>query len=571
MAEPPKKRNPLRRLRIQRQQSIDSDSTRTIQLFRGAPRFRRQKNRHSNSSIIPSSISYDQDQLVYEESTIDEDSMVAYNSLDATAIQKPALPTATTKIAIIHTDSLPSALALWGTCARNLFQTQEFQNLLSCSCLVFTQTQHTAWHVLLLPVTVPRNICVTSMRTICQNANQVIVSHQQQHENPLHPLALPALIVGLTTKLVWTVVSPVLLLGSSDHSTDDKETTLQSRAQQKQKSLDDAPVPDYLDRLRLDYGLPKCIDDDGAPSCHKSDPSKTIASEQNTEVVTQRMSSSGTTSKYLLRVDDLDIQEPTGQVAYLDLDQLGEASNDLLCDALQRLVTTGLGMASTNDDVPIDYESSVTMQWNPEGATRRLLRNLDNDVLLRETLIWSGRAKCCKPHPFFLARGAIPMSPLDLLHLLWDNTRTSEYNNFCMGRSTLLSISHDDADVAILSQNAPTATKVIKSEMRVPFAGFTVRAVCLMHVTALTDGYAILSRTLDAGESGHHMAPCTSVERSSNEILWGCNILRPSTSNPMHTDLISMSQVGSNVPGFLSQKIGLMGISDFFRNVRSLR
>lgn len=166
------------------------------------------------------------------------------------------------------------------------------------------------------------------------------------------------------------------------------------------------------------------------------------------------------------------------------------------------------------------------------------------------------------------------MSPRALLHLLWDNTRTSEYNNYCMGRSTLLSIGEEsDADAAILSNGAQSATKIIKSEMKVPFAGFTVRAICLMHVTPLPDGtgYAILSRTLDAGDAGNHMVPCgTAVNRGNNEILWGCNILRSAESSPLYTDLISMSQVGSNVPGFLSQKIGLMGISDFFRNVRNI-
>jgi hypothetical protein len=244
-------------------------------------------------------------------------------------------------------------------------------------------------------------------------------------------------------------------------------------------------------------------------------------------------------------------------------------------DALQRLVTKGLGMASTNQDIPLYFESDVSMHWNAEGSTKRNLRRIDaeSDLLLRETLVWSGRAECCKQHPFFLAQGSIAMSPRALLHLLWDNTRTGEYNNFCMGRSTLKSIGEDDADAAILTNNAPSATKVIKSEMRVPFAGFTVRAVCLMHVVPLPDesGYAILSRTLDAGEAGNHMVPCgAAVDRGTNEILWGCNILRRTESSSLHTNLISMSQVGSNVPGFLSQKIGLMGISDFFRQVRNL-
>jgi hypothetical protein len=207
--------------------------------------------------------------------------------------------------------------------------------------------------------------------------------------------------------------------------------------------------------------------------------------------------------------------------------------------------------------------------------------------------VWSGRFRIDRgygrKHGFFLARGLVCMAPIDLMHLLWDNSRTAEYNRYCLGRSTLHTINDnsdcgggsgeddaDDDDKLLLLGRTDTATKIIRSEMRVPFAGITVAAVCVMHVRPIPNhgGYVIVSRTLDCGTAGVHANSFDEgIEKSSsskNEILWGVNVLRTVPGHPGSTDLVSLSQVGSGVPNFLAQKIGLMGLSDFFRNVRAV-
>jgi hypothetical protein len=100
-----------------------------------------------------------------------------------------------------------------------------------------------------------------------------------------------------------------------------------------------------------------------------------------------------------------------------------------------------------------------------------------------------------------------------------------------------------------------------------------VKAVCLMHVCPLPtgDGFVICSRTLDGGPVGIHTTASQlreAVAPAKNEILWGVNVLRSLRNDPNHTQLTSLSQVGSGVLSFLAQKIGLMGIADFFKNVR---
>jgi hypothetical protein len=190
-------------------------------------------------------------------------------------------------------------------------------------------------------------------------------------------------------------------------------------------------------------------------------------------------------------------------------------------------------------------------------TTRERLHALEKDVL-----IWSGKLE--SDPPFFLARGICHKTPRDFMKLLWDNSRTTEYNNYCMGRTNQLVL--QDKILA----GSSVGTKVIRSETRVPFTNLSVVVSCLMHVRPLEapdEGYVIVSRTLDCGMAGTHLAG-GNVEKARNEILWGINILRRVPGHNL-TDLTSLSQVASTlVPNFLAHKIGIMGVEDFFRNVR---
>ena len=171
----------------------------------------------------------------------------------------------------------------------------------------------------------------------------------------------------------------------------------------------------------------------------------------------------------------------------------------------------------------------------------------------------------------FLARGIVDrMSPREFLELLWDNERTCEYNNFCMGRKDAIKID----DRLLSSRQVHTGTKVVRSETRAPFTGLSVSLCTMMHCRALPggpdEGYFILSRSLVSGMAGYHTNESKSIQKSKSEILWGINVLRAVPGHPGQTELTSVSQVASTmVPKFLSQRIGVMGVEDFFRNVRS--
>jgi hypothetical protein len=335
-----------------------------------------------------------------------------------------------------------------------------------------------------------------------------------------------------------------------------------------------------FDRLRLDYYEPH----QPADGIMMSPVSKAKLANQYSE--------------FLLRVDDLGLDARhmraksskdgddggvvEGTIHYVDLSSKTDES--LIQLALYKLTITGVSLLANHPTVrltkhyKLQPSNNNNIEWKPEGASAKLLRRMAKmstlerlHELQHETLVWSGKfiSSSAKP-PCFLARGMIPMSVRDLLHLLWDNARTSEYNPYSVRRDTLLVL--DGSDKVL--QGAHQGAKLVRSETRVPFTKVTVTFGCLMHVRPLEppdEGYVIVSRTLDAGASGVHLNDkgIAKAGRNKNEILWGVNILRRVPNHPHLVDLVSLSQVASTlVPAFLAHRIGLLGVHDFFQNVR---
>lgn len=367
----------------------------------------------------------------------------------------------------------------------------------------------------------------------------------------------------------------------------------------------------YLDRLRLDYS-----DGEGSLSCFLQDDdyddedvnfifSGSNHSTYPLDVTPPRTSRNGivtakataaneqSTTHLILVVKDLGVLANDGQtpVSCIDLEQFTTTrpknihgrdgdTGDLHCDdeplknVLNQLVITGLSFLELSID-PVPHPTRIS--WRAEGSTGKSLRQLRRigtdtervQILQRETLIWSGQ----HPEyavPFFFARGIVPYSSRDMVNLLWDNERTFEYNKFCLGRRTLHNLSHDPDRLLQSAEERVWGTKVIQSETRVPFTGFSVHMKCLMHTRPLNDGtgdYLIVSRSLRTGTVGgtKELPPA-----NGNEIIWGINVMKSVPDHPHLTELLSLSQVQSSaVPQFLAQRIAIMGSEDFFRNVRS--
>ncbi|KAG7355974.1 hypothetical protein IV203_000660 [Nitzschia inconspicua] len=301
-------------------------------------------------------------------------------------------------------------------------------------------------------------------------------------------------------------------------------------------------------------------------------------------------------SKVLLRVDDVNVVVPPDhdpasdkvlRTLYIDLgSEFGD--EQITKDALAQLIQRGVDVASSNPAVEFscspsyqcEKSTSIEIEWKPEGKTKKDLKALSllpqrefYHALCDKILIWSGKYRGPRYHgsdnDLFMARGVVNGSPRDFTAMLWDSNRTREYNKYCLGRNDVMIINDE------FSSGGTYGAKVIKSETKIPFTKLSVFLSVVMHARALgdrpEDGYMIFSRSLDTGRAGCHVGKRDGVDQGNkNEIILGINIMRPVPGHPELTDLLSVSQVSANmVPPFLAFRIGMMGVEDFFKNVRS--
>lgn len=358
---------------------------------------------------------------------------------------------------------------------------------------------------------------------------------------------------------ILNLVAPVIG-GNTD---DAKEQQRQDRDDESNASSRALPeYSNYLDRLRLDYypestqEVPWENDDDA------------VEEEEQPHI------SPSDTSKYLLRVGDLGMSLESDQcktVLYIDLSE-EFSSSELTKLAMENLMNIGLSMVNTCVHTAI-YEAEeppFSIQWNPEGSTKQILRRQGSPSWLqKETLIWSGKFTSSRSFqsdvPLFLARGIVPGSPATFMDLLWDSARTNEYNRFSLSRIDQLILDYGVDGTPILG------AKVVKSETKVPFTGMSVVLTSLMVVRPLEDGaFLIVSRSLHSGRAGYHTTTRHVQEGEKSALLWGVNLLRPVSGKPNMTDLTCVSQVKSSlVPHFLASRVGMMSVENVFDAFRS--
>jgi hypothetical protein len=476
-------------------------------------------------------------------------------------------------VVLLEDLSFVDCVGEWIDAAGCLVTSPEMQRLFQSSGDLALSTGVLALQTACLPVTLPLHIAGKATDLLLHQCCQIVgaahqllpgtapstpthesVEEEDSDDNPVVSLVknvwgLPGHVWGLAHHVKDELGGIVLhALAPPLHGTIEASCTAGESSGEKDPSL-------VLERLRLNY------------------PVKSSCGEQR-----------GPATSFLLRVNDLNMTQKEDErvVFFVDL-----ADDDkLVGQALDCLVRTGISLLANHPTVRLTGPTLASnpqteILWKPEGATPKILRNLAKqstrerlETLRRDTLIWSGKfAEASggydRQSGFFLARGVLGMSPRQLVELLWNNERTSEYNNYCLGRTTLLG-----NDQAFFKGEDAVGTKVIQSESRVPLTSISLTLQCLMHVRALPDdaGYVLLSRSCSTGPPGvHYRALDDRNTRPKNELLWGVNVLRRVPHHPDLVDLTSASQVGSSmVPKFLASKIALMGVSEFFENARKL-
>lgn len=468
-----------------------------------------------------------------------------------------------------------------------LVASKEMEVLLDCSRnVVFSaastgrdaavSTGSMAVHVVTLPVTVPLHIATTATSMVCDATGNVLgmaFGSTSSGESSSSQSPIDALVHGIVhfvpfvsnqagriTQEIGGAFGGILFGQGQDSSSDERSTSTSSRRCATSTGESSAERRSLLDRLSLEISIPS-------------------ESAEDHPVVTP-----ADFSKFLLRVDDVDVWLPRSKKSkerrqkaqYIDLET--EFCNiELTAGALGKIKMRALDMSS----VVINGRSSKTssiVEWKPEGKTGRYLEQMAQkseqefyEELQHHVLFWCGTIRgqnfFGSEVPLFLARGVVKRSPLEFVNLLWNSDRTSEYNDYNLGRSDALIITDN------ITSGGSDGTKVVKSNTKVPFTRMTLKLSTVMHASKLDneEGYIIICRTLNTGSAGHQACGASkNIEpNSKSEILMGVNIMRPVPGKPNLTDLTSMSHVSSSmVPQFLSARIGIMGIQDFFNNVR---
>jgi len=290
-----------------------------------------------------------------------------------------------------------------------------------------------------------------------------------------------------------------------------------------------------------------------------------------------RVATSSDVSMFLLRVDDLELymDNEKQRLMYIDMNPVFQ-NEHITSKALETLYLNGLALVSLGMECPPRKEFGI--DWKPEGVTSRLLKKKEVGMSLeawystmqKNVMIWSGSFQGI---PAFLSRGIVPGSPRDIFDLLWDSQRTTEYNEYSMGRSDVLIIENAN-DIS-----KERAIKVAKSKTKVPYTSFSAVIWNLMYGCALVkddndnntagESFLIISRSLASGGAGYHINNKRIEHDQKNEVRWSVNLLRVVPDQAKLTELISLSQITSSmIPQFLAHRVGISAVNNCFKSLR---
>jgi len=480
------------------------------------------------------------------------------------------------------------SLELWIRHGNALVHSKEMSTFLLSSRDVFVHSTGMALNIACLPVTIPLHVISSATGFVAATCTNVVTSTASIVDRALHAPAtggedtasfslIDGLIHHMTNALPIAVhvvcqvkdnVGGTILGLMTPIFGGNSEAQPESNQQESQhRYAYSAGQPSseqrsFLDRLRLESPL----------TIQES------TEEDHEEEQEQPHISPSDISKYLLRVGDLGVtlgSDRSKTVLYIDLSE--EFSNtELTTKVLESMATTGLSLVNTCIHTAIhkDEDPVFSIEWKPEGSTGKILKR-QSSCLSKETLIWSGKFTSSNAFqseiPLFLSRGIVPGSPFDFLELLWDSSRTSEYNRFCLGRINLLVIEQGPESHFVRNDQGIRGSKIVKSQTKVPFTGINVVLSTLMHMCQLEENtFLIVSRSLNSGRAGYHTSTRHVQEGGKSELLWGVNLLRPVPGKPNMTDLTSVSHVSSSlVPHFLASRVGMMGVESVFEAFRS--
>lgn len=483
-----------------------------------------------------------------------------------------------------NTSNLQISLDTFLRDVQALLLSPEMSRLVHSSSHLLSTAAEAAFHVSLLPVTIPMNVA--------QSATSAVVNTVGQSCDMVGAVlsgAVP-MAVGVTETIASSVVGMVcpmfgfnqsngqIMLSEEENescSTTQCSQTASTRSHSGGEVSCGASVSDTCistSSLAASASTSTSLSQDDLTMFYSFSPEKEKTDEGSSPTSSQSLASPsrklrrGVSS--FMRICDLQLEND-----FLEIHPDFPPDQDALsASAIDALTAKGFALA-THDNLCSNNNPQLP-RWQPEGSTTRLLKRASESahftrILEKEVLLWHARMDSSIQYglnvPIFKSRGIVNMDPKSFTELLMDSDRVQTYNRYSGGRT----------DEVVLQRGVEShsrdfgvgETKIVRSENKIPFASNSVVLWNLMHARRLEgcddESYIIVSRSVSRTGRG--------AQDQISEIVWGVNVLNGVKGHPGKTDLTCVSQVGQTmVPGFVQHKLALAALCEVYKSTRAL-
>lgn len=293
-----------------------------------------------------------------------------------------------------------------------------------------------------------------------------------------------------------------------------------------------------------------------------------------------------------IRVEDLGLTDENVNIsrskqALISLDGSG------LSAVMSGLVTIGIEEATDESSrwIAVSSTEKILSKRNKSKANTTSIKGMgswENAAHGREVLVWY--SNCTRPgygseHPVVRSRGIIPAPANQVVDLLRDSSKVTEYNKMSIGREDQHILTQEMNSSVHSLEKCPLLgvsgeAKVISSKSQPPLVRKPLEFKTLFYARRLdeSDGvefngvaYITVGRSVWEGADGTASGNDTSTTRC--EILLSVNLLREviSENGEKWCELTNISHgVSPGLPMFMIRQMGLLAAENFIKDIRAM-
>eukprot|EP00584_Thalassiosira_punctigera_P022112 CAMPEP_0172553396 /NCGR_PEP_ID=MMETSP1067-20121228/50625_1 /TAXON_ID=265564 ORGANISM="Thalassiosira punctigera, Strain Tpunct2005C2" /NCGR_SAMPLE_ID=MMETSP1067 /ASSEMBLY_ACC=CAM_ASM_000444 /LENGTH=339 /DNA_ID=CAMNT_0013341573 /DNA_START=327 /DNA_END=1346 /DNA_ORIENTATION=+ len=207
-----------------------------------------------------------------------------------------------------------------------------------------------------------------------------------------------------------------------------------------------------------------------------------------------------------------------------------------------------------------------------------------------DVFVWS--SKCTRPghgseYPVVKSRGLIPASARDVVELIRDSGRVTEYNKMSVGREDQVVLTREDSGASVHCSvtkcpelGVPGEAKIMSSKSKPPLVRKPLEFKTLFYARQLTEedgvemvGVAYVTVGRSVWESSEGTAEGSDGSTTRCEIMLSVNLVREikADNEEAWCELTSITHaVSPGVPVFIGKQLGLAAAESYIKDIRAL-